>query len=161
MITEDYVSLEVAKLLKERGFKEWCSYFYGTAVRHNGEDIDEDEEYELKAEGRGDEIEYVEGGHLYHFNCNNSKEDINIWACPTQSLAMKWLRGKGLHINASISYDYSEDADGNIVDKWTFWLFEIFSSFGGDIIYTEEVNEYDSYEQAVEAALKYSLENLI
>ena len=74
---------------------------------------------------------------------------------------MKWLRGKGFHINASISYDYSEDADGNIVDKWTFWLFEIFSSFGGDIIYTEEVNEYDSYEQAVEAALKYSLENLI
>ena len=79
----------------------------------------------------------------------------------THQMAMKWLREKGFHINASISYDYSEDADGNIVDKWTFWLFEIFSLFGGDIIYTEEVNEYDSYEEAVEAALKYCLENLI
>ena len=76
-------------------------------------------------------------------------------------MAMAWLRGKGFHINASISYDYSVDADGNIVDKWTFWMFEILSSFGGDLIYTEEVNEYDSYTEAVEAALKYSLEILI
>ena len=85
-----------------------------------------------------------------------------IWyAAPTHQMAMAWLREHGLHINASISYDYSVDADGNKVDRWTFWFFEILSSFSGNLIYTEEVNQYDSYEEAVEAALKYCLENLI
>ena len=28
MITEDYVSFEVAKLLREKGFNEECEYFY-------------------------------------------------------------------------------------------------------------------------------------
>lgn len=79
----------------------------------------------------------------------------------THQKAMAWLREHGLHINASISYDYSVDADGNKVDRWTFYMFEIYSSFSGNLIYTEEVNEYDSYEEAVEAALKYCLENLI
>lgn len=150
MITEDYVSFEVAKLLKEKGFKEWCSYFYGTAVRHNGEDIDEDEEYELKAEGRGDEIEYVEGGHLYHFNCNNSKEDINIWACPTQSLAMKWLREKRVYFSL---VPFIENV-GWPKDTWHINFYNSDGIMGGGF-------PVKGYEEAVEAALKYSLENLI
>ena len=131
MITEDFVSFEVAKLLKEKGFDEKCSQWYVANEPQEG----------LVVGGFGENQFYINA--------------------PTLQMAMKWLREKGFHINASISYDYSEDADGNIVDKWTFWLFEIFSSFGGDIIYTEEVNEYDSYEEAVEAALRYSLENLL
>ena len=130
MIKEDYVSFEIAKLLKEKGFNEICRAAYtddGKFITH----------------------------HNYYSQCKDE------YVAPTHQMAMKWLREKGFHINASISYDYSEDADGNIIDKRTFWLFEIFSSFGGDIIYTEEVNEYDSYEEAVEAALKYILENLI
>lgn len=79
----------------------------------------------------------------------------------THQKAMAWLREHGLHINAPISYDYSVDADGNEVDRWTFYMFEIYSSFSGNLIYTEEVNEYNSYEEAVEAAIKYCLENLI
>ena len=134
MITEDYVSFEVAKLLKEKRFDEPCfmSYWLRTKDR-------------------------PELAHLEQTSNNYS----DCVSCPTLQMAMKWLREEGFHINATISYDYSEDVDGNIVDKWVFWLFEIFSSFGGDLIYTEEVNEYDSYEEAVEAALKYSLENLI
>lgn len=88
------VNLENAKLLKELGFREWCNCCYGTAVRHNGENIDEDEEYELKADGRENEIEYIEGGELYHINCNNHKEDVNVWACPTQEQVLQWLRNK-------------------------------------------------------------------
>ena len=136
MITEDYCSFEVAKLLKEKGFDELCIFKY------NSEGV------RMKAGAAIDEWQ-------------NSELDDDECSCVSLQMAMKWLREKGFHINASVSYDYSEDADGNIVDKWTFWLFEIFSSFGGDIIYTEEVNEYDSYEEAVEAALKYCLENLI
>lgn len=133
MINEDYCSYEVAKLLKEKGFDEPVQYFYK---------FDSKELYR---------------GTIF----TNTQIGYKFYNAPTHQMAMKWLREKGLHINVSISYDYSEDADGNIVDKWTFWLFEIFSSFGGNLIYTEEVNEYDSYEEAVEAALKYSLINIV
>ena len=136
MITEDFCSYEVAKLLKEKGFDELCIFKY------NSEGV------RMKAGVAIDEWQ-------------NSELDDDECSCVSLQMAMKWLREKGFHINASISYDYSEDADGNIVDKRTFWLFEIFSSFGGYIIYTEEVNKYDSYEEAVEAALKYSLEEIL
>ena len=132
MITEDYVSYEVAKLLKEKGFNEPCFYYYKDKVLMFSP--------------------FLKGRNSYQ---------TDTYSAPTHQMAMKWLREKGFHINAPISYDYSVDADGNVVDKWTFWTFEILSSFSGELIYTEEVNEYYSYEEAVEAALKYSLENLI
>ena len=134
MIIEDYVSYEVAKLLKEKGFDERTIYHYTNT----------------------DTLQ-----HQITYNQYKNSEMGNAYSAPTHQMAMKWLREKGFHINAPISYDYSVDADGNVVDKWTFWTFEILSSFSGKLIYTEEVNEYYSYEEAVEAALKYSLENLI
>lgn len=136
MIKETYVSLEVAKLLQEKGFNVpvWTRY----------ENNDDDDDNEI-----------IFGGK---YNWNNSH--IGQISAPTQQMAMAWLREHGLHINASISY-FSVDADGNEVDRWTFWLFEILSSFSGNLIYTEEVNQYDSYEEAIEAAIKYCLENLI
>lgn len=90
MITEDYVSKETAKLLKEKGFSEWCSHCYGVDVRHKGESIDFDEECELKDEGRGDEIEYVDGGLFYDYGCANKNEDP-VYAAPTLHTAIKWL----------------------------------------------------------------------
>lgn len=132
MIIEDYISYEVAKLLKEKGFNEPCFYYYKDKVLMFSP--------------------FLKGRNSYQ---------TDTYSAPTHQMAMKWLREKGFHINAPISYDYSVDADGNVVDKWTFWTFEILSSFSGKLIYTEEVNEYYSYEEAVEAALKYSLENLI
>ena len=131
MIKETYVSFEVAKLLKEKGFNWRTQYVY-------------------TLDGTGSTPPKI----------GNWKAKSNIQK-PTQQMAMAWLREHGLHINASISYDYSADADGNEVDRWTFWLFEILSSFSGNLIYTEEVNQYDSYEEAIEAAIKYCLENLI
>lgn len=93
MITEDYVSFETAKLLKEKGFNEWCRCCYGVDVRHNGVSIDEDEEFELKEEGREDELEYVYGGRLYDFGCNNRQEG-SPYAAPTIYAAVKWLEEK-------------------------------------------------------------------
>ena len=119
MIQEDYVSFEIAKLLKEKGF-DW--------------------------------------------SCGDSYVVANKIVCPkpTHQMAMKWLREeKNLYVVVCISYDTSVDADGNEVDRWTFWFFEVLSSISGSLIYMEEINEYDSYEEAVEAALKYCLENLI
>lgn len=42
--------------LKKRGFDVWCNKFYGPYPHHNGEPLGSDEEYELRAEGRGKEI---------------------------------------------------------------------------------------------------------
>ena len=90
MITECYVSFEVAKLLKEKGFKEWCDHCYGVDVRHNGTSISFDEELDLKDEGRSDEIEYVEGGRFHHYWYRNDTED-KLYAAPTPQTVMKWL----------------------------------------------------------------------
>lgn len=75
MITEDYVSFETAKLLKEKGFEHWCYKSYGNAVYHKGTPISFDEECDLKSAGLENEIEYVEGGYLYDFGCDNRKKD--------------------------------------------------------------------------------------
>ena len=70
MITEDYVSFETAKLLKENGFDEECSRFY----MPNG---------------------YVvwKYDHYHNFDIRERIE------CPTLQMAMKWLREvHNLHI---------------------------------------------------------------
>ena len=78
MITEDYVSFETAKLLKEKGFDENCAALYSLES--------------AKLDKRG--VGYV---------FNNSQWDFYITA-PTLQMAMKWLRENyGLHCD--IGYD--------------------------------------------------------
>lgn len=105
MITKDYVNVEVAKLLKKKGFREWCNKCYGTAVYHKGVPISFDEECELKDEGRENEIEYVEGGCLYDFGCDNRKEDANVYAAPTLWDVMTWLKDVH-HMLVVVDYEY-------------------------------------------------------
>ena len=153
MITEDYVDFSTAKLLKEKGFKEWCSCAYGISVRHNGEEIDEDEEYELKSEGKGNEIEYVEGGTLYGMNYDNSKDFASLYACPTQAMAMKWLREvHGLFISI-----------GNDDLNWCWQILDINHRDENldPKVMSDSYGCNDSYEEAVSNGLVYCLENLI
>ena len=150
MITEDYVSFETAKLLKEKGFSEWCFKCYGVAVLHNGADISFDEECELKDEGRENEIEYVEGGRLYDYGCDNREKDAKVWAAPTLWVAMKWLRE--VHNVAIVITPSMFDGRYNaaIYKRNNVYPF----GFDGDSLIS-------SYEEACEAAIKYCLENLV
>jgi hypothetical protein len=160
MIEESYVSFETAKLLKEKGFKNWCYRCYGTAVYHKGVPISFDEECDLKDEGREDEIEYIEGGCLYDFGCDNRKEDENLWAAPTLWVAMKWLMEKGFYIFVPLEIDYDEDERGG---KWyhdAAYYPDIIRVSDGKIMY-DDGSLYAKPEQAYEAAIKYCLENLI
>lgn len=149
-LCEDYVSFETAKLLKEKGFTEWCFKCYGVAVLHNGADISFDEECDLKDEGRENEIEYVEGGRLYDYACNNREKVRAVWAAPTLWVAMKWLREvHNIDIIINVS---SKDESYNkreytyvIVSKW----------------FTGTDNIKRIYEEACEAGIRYCLENLI
>lgn len=155
MITEDYISFEVAKLLKEKGFKEWCFKCYGVAVLHNGADISFDEECELKDDGRGDEIEYVEGGRLYDYGCDNHDKDAKVWAAPTLWVAMKWLRERRwiVVVNPTWFSRYG-------CDKWSFsvWADDNLCRDGED---PKNRIDYPTYEEACEAAIKYCLEKLV
>lgn len=77
MITEDYVSFETAKLLKEKGFNVPCNC-YGT---YNGVNLT----YRLCITDK-------------YTNWNKHTDELII-SCPTLQMAMKWLRT--IH-NASI-----------------------------------------------------------
>ena len=73
MITEDYVSFETAKLLKEKGFDEGCTrYWYKGKLVFSGHEI-------------------------WNRELDNYYED-KAWTAPTLQMAMKWLREvHGLH----------------------------------------------------------------
>lgn len=125
MIKEDYCSYKVAKLLKEKGFKEPCFSFYENNLAY-----------------------YTDSAR----NWNVPKSGAT--SRPTLQMAMKWLRVKH---NICISTYAAAYRYGFTIEK----------ADTGSNICNEDVVEADpkcmeySYEQAAEAALKYSLENLI
>lgn len=132
MITEDYCSYEAAKLLEEKGFPI-------------GEHL----------------LMYVnKDGKLMtdHQAClTMTNEEYRTFfddyiPTVTQALAMKWLREEcDLHI---IAYPYN--ANGK--KKWCCQVYKAFNLLGNE----KYVNEtLDSYEEAVEAALKYCLTYMI
>ena len=156
MITEDYVSFDTARLLKEKGFKEWCYKCYGIAVCHKGVPLSFDEECELKDEGLEDEIEYVEGGYLYDLGCDNRKEDAKVYAAPTLWVAMKWLREKH-------NQNVTVKAHNNVARLKTIYYAEVqnLSVPAEKGFCVNGCTFKDTYEEACEDAIKYCLENLI
>lgn len=135
MLTEDYVSFETAKLLKEKGFAE-TSNTIGT--------------YNNKGE-------FFLYGHENGYNHNR----LSTWySAPTLQMALKWLRKKGFHIFVPMEIDYDEDERG---DKWyhnaTYYP-EIRRVSDGKIMY-DDGSLYAEPEHAYEVAIKYCLENLI
>ena len=123
MITEDYVSFETAKLLKEKGFDEECKKYYNLKLLSN----------------------------LY-YGCgtvrNRDLKDEDDCIAPTLQMAMKWLREMHhLHITVFSSSQES-------------WMYRITKPHEAltDGAYGED---FDSYEEACEEAIKYCLENLV
>lgn len=138
MIKEDYVSFEIAKLLKENGFEQNTNLL----------------------------PYYTDNGNLFTGDINTSHiRYYNAASAPTLQMVMKWMREvHNLHICIFIGEDYSKDADGNIVDRWQFWTYNI-TNIWGDMVYDAydkfDCTEYQSYEEAYNDAIKYCLENLI
>lgn len=75
-----------------------------------------------------------------------------LWDCiaPTHQMAIKWLREEYNIIFVFKPASFSGE-------NCTFWTYELWcgDNFEGEIL------SFKTYEEAVEAALKYSLENLI
>lgn len=156
-IEEDYVSFETAKLLKENGFNAMCNSMYIPDIRHHGKSISFDEELDLKNDGRGDEIEVVDGGQIWDSWNINSNNAENIYSRPSVLLAWKWfLCEHNIEIHPFITS--------------VGWCFEIgdvsnFDITGSKPIYKpglpSKENTYDSYCNAIEAGIKWYIENKI
>ena len=140
MITEDYVSFETAKLLKEKGFDVWGNGSYDSGI----------EIYK----------EYSPSGLLN--SCTTSKPHPKGYPAPTLQMAMKWLREAhhlfiGCEPRLSFTDFYWITANIYRVRKKS------------SLYHTEDVDDYHcvaccdsySYEEACEEAIKYCLENLL
>ena len=127
-ITEDYVSFEIAKLLKEKGFDAKCNKCYA---------------YFADDDIRFLNLEYPKSAQLL---------SENRYPCITLQMAMKWLREK--------YYIYADPIkQGNYNDCSEYYTWIVARM--GIIHRNSSVVDKLSYKEAVEAALKYSLENLI
>ena len=132
MITEDYVSFEVAKLLKERGFDdEYTNAFYDKT------------------------------GNLYFIDLlsdlsQHTENDTDI-AVSTLYVAMKWLRDeKHYYIQVMLDGWACGDHSGYyVVIQKTDSDFEMMLQDAVDEVF------YQTYEEACKAGIKYCLENLI
>jgi len=159
MITEDYVSFETAKLLKEKGFDEATNRYYNAQY---------------------DQIRTVSDTFMWHWNDEASMKSVlmeGAIAIPTLQMAMKWLR-EVHNILLVVDYEYEYDT--------TPYYFKIYRldengkpervpikgvSYDKDNNATEHIvgyrdwersyGDYSTYEEACESAIKYCLENLI
>ena len=124
MITEDYVSFETAKLLKEKGFNP------------------------------------LECGMYYSITTGKRTTELltSLITCPTLQMAMKWLRE--VHNIIPIILTGDNRHDGVIIYYW-FRIDTIKNGRLKDAVYREDEIEYPTYEKACEAAIKYTLKNLI
>ena len=132
MITEDYVSFEMAKLLKEKGFNEKTYRCYNLCT----------EEHELSDT---DDIAL-----------NNWELDNDGVAAPTLQMAMKWLREK---CYCHIVIDYTFKADANLSEEYVSYCYSVENA--KTYVQCTYNEWYSTYEEACDAAIKYCLENLI
>lgn len=138
MIEEAYVSFEVAKLLKEKGFDEYGTYFYT-----------------LKDEGCEGYKSNRTLGEFAHNSDPNLKD--RAVSCPTQQMAMKWLRE--VHNIMVSPYALSLGYYFEIFDLTTKDITGCKPLYKVGIPSKEDV--LSTYEEAIEAGIKYCLENLI
>jgi hypothetical protein len=145
-IQEDYCSFEVSKLLKEKGFDSPCS-----------------DHYELGTDGYG--VGVFQGGFLNEFGSNRDysnselmknyiKENVEYgeWSRPTHALAIKWIR-------ENFGIDISSHCDIGDRNFYAYTLTRVKQMPFWRLIYNQ--GNYKTPEEAIEAALLYTLTNLI
>ena len=137
MITEDYVSFETAKLLKEKGFEYNPDESYWLIDANNTL-------YWISSIGAYDYVDVP---------TESFQRPKNGYRLVTQAMAMKWLREKhGLYV---VIRPY-------VTEEGTLSLFDIKSiKEKGVVVNLKTKTGFNSYEEAAEAGIRYCLENLI
>ena len=140
---EDFVNIELAIKLKELGFNIPFFFYYRT---------DDKKLYHLV---RSQPLVY--GKDII---------DNEVVIAPTIAQVLKWLREeKSIYVVPCVIDDCDTDADFRIINRFTFWSFDIQIIETADYIYAEYTNigskRFDFYEEAALAGIEYVLENLI
>lgn len=143
MIHEEIVTFEVAKLAKEKGFPQDVDRWLGDLHSATSSNY-----YNHKGELNGDCLEII--------NCICRKEDVpielQIIAAPTQSLLQRWMRDNGFG-----EVEVRHWSETNKYPHHYGW--EVKDNLGNLMSYSSKM--FDTYELALEDALKYALENLV
>lgn len=136
MIKEAYCSYEVSKFLKEKGFNWDCITYY--------------------VDSEPNDVKY---SMLFE---NNTTWEERCCSAPTHQMAMAWLRER---YNLFFGIGFGNDCNGKFL-----YMIDIYdltnNAVNGKYKPIVEADDYltdnpKTYEDAVEAALKYTLENLI
>ena len=132
MVTEDYVSFEIAKLLKEKGFDEATIGYYPIV---------------------GKAKETFHKGAAYRWNYLS---DRGI-AAPTLSMAMKWLRKEhGLHCHSDYDIVLGWYCQITSLTETVEYDYEEMKHYHPD-----KDNGFSYPEEACEEAIRYCLKNLV
>ena len=127
MEDKDYVSHEVAVLLKEKGFNQYCDKRYVDKIE--GSEREEWDDENLTYYTVTDTIEYPE---------------------PSLYQAQKWLREKkNMHIAINREIDYKT--------KEEYWSFEIGSVNGFHKSLMSSIDKFETYEEALNEGIKILL----
>ena len=150
---EQLISLETAKLVKEKQFQEYTSYFYTKenglcSIDNDGETLNiyndaltfKDSIWDCNGEFWYNLIEDEEGigAQLY--------EPIK-YPAPTQSLLQKWLREQH-KIILIIGYQYEYDST-----PYSYWIYKE----GQSSPINQWVDDLETYEEALEKGLQEAL----
>ena len=148
MITEDYVSFETAKLLKEKGFDSGevgcLGGFYSEQCYESG---------------RGVKTQSGQEVGIVYDDLRNSELEQDEYLRPTLQMAMKWLREeKHYYIQIMLdSWALDSHTGYYVVIQATDSDFEEM----GDCTNKEGSLFFETPEEAAESAIRYCLENLI
>lgn len=133
-ITEDYVSFETAKLLKEKGFDEATYRAY----------IETNKEHQLS---------FDVGRNNSQWEKINKENGVFNCSAPTIQMTMKWLRERNIVICVIPFTFYC----GETVGAWGYNIWAD-DNLGIDGL---NPNKFATYEEACESAIKYCLKKLI
>lgn len=128
---EDFVNFEIAKKLKEKGFKEQCLAYYtkDSGFYYNT--------------SYGSDVENA----FKSFNSRPNHICGKRIDAPTISQVLKWLREeKGIHVCITLG-------------EFSDWVYDV-SRIDGNMFCKAE-DGFESYEQAALAGVNYCLDNLI
>ena len=122
----------------------YCSYNISKLLKEKGFDEECTHYYDMD-----DGIEYTNGARVI----NSSTE--TYCTSPTHQIACAWLREiHNIHIEIYVIKNYDKK-----ICKYTYTIMDL--NFPGSDDGIDCCNEYKTYEQACEAAIKYCLERLV
>lgn len=132
MLHKKFVSFDIAKKLKENGFRDKCIATY-----------DKFGTFSFNYEVSNEEVDVT------NLEYSHNSYDSGIWIdAPMISQVLDWLRKKGLSVE--VSYLFTE------LDLWTFEIKHMGSCFT-----SYDDKEYTSHVDAENAAIEFALDNIV